>query len=140
MTNIYRKLFFVLLLSIIIKNGYTQNFIGQHKEDIRKNLKEAYPGFVFDNEVENGKKSFIKFVNTFEDQTLLFILDETGYCTSIARMYNSWLYAKVKKDLDAKYKLKDSHTWIENINGKIYEIEIKKGKWYFTVITRPKKQ
>jgi len=140
MKTIYRKLFLVFLVSFITAHGYAQNFIGQHKSEIRKNVREAYPGFVFDNEVENGKKSFVKYVNTFEEQTLLFILDESGFCTSTARMYNSWLFAKVKKDLDAKYKPKDSHTWLDYSNGKIYEIDLRKGKWYFTVITRPKKQ
>jgi hypothetical protein len=140
MTAIYRKFLLVLLVSFITVHGYAQNFIGQYKTDIRNNVKEAYPGFVFEKEVENGKKSFLKFVNTFEEQTLLFILDETGYCTTIARMYNTWLLPKVKNELNSKYKRKDSFVWYEYSNGKVYEITIKKGKWYFTVITRPKKQ
>ena len=138
MTTTYRKLFCVLLVSFITTQGYAQNFIGLHKSDIRKNVKDAYPGFYFDKEVENGKKSFLKYVNTFEEQTLLFIVDEKGYCTSIARMYNSWLFAKVKKELDEKYKASDSQTWLDNSNGKVYEISLKRGKWYFTVITRQK--
>jgi len=136
MTTIYRKFILVLLVSLITSQGYAQNFIGQHKDEIRKNVKEAYPGFVFDNEVENGKKSFLKYVNPFEEQTLLFILDEHGYCTTIARMYNTWLIAKVKSELDTKFKRKDSLTWIETKDGKVYEIVLKKGKWFFTVITQ----
>lgn len=139
MTNIFRKLLLVFIVGIITIAGYAQNFIGQYKEDIRKKAREAYPGFVFDKEVENGKKSFIKYVNILEEQTLLFILDENGYCTSTARMYNTWLFSKIKGEFDKKYKRLDSLRWIDSINGNIYEIIIKKGDWFFTVITRPKK-
>jgi len=138
MLTIYRKLLLVLLVSIITIQGYAQNFIGQYKEEIQRKAREAYPGFVFDKEVHNGKKSFIKFVNTFEEQTLLFILDEKGFCTSTARMYNTWLLARVKGELDAKYKQKDSLTWLDYNNGKVYVINLKKGDWFITVITRPK--
>lgn len=138
MITCYRKLLLVLLVSIITFSGYAQNFIGQHKQDIRQNVKQAYPGFNFDKEIENGKKSFLKYVNAFEEQTILFILDENGYCTSIARMYNTWLFSQVKSDLDAKYKSKDSLTWLDHSNGKDYEIVLRKGKWFITVITRLK--
>jgi len=139
MTAIYRSFFLVLLVSVITIQGYAQNFIGQYKDEIRRKAKEAYPGFVFEKEVQNGKKSFIKYVNSFEEQTLLFILDEKGFCTSNARMYNLWLFSKVKRELDAKYKQENSHSWLDYNNGNVYEIELKKGDWFITVITRPKK-
>lgn len=139
MSTFNRKILCVLLMSFIAFTGFAQNFIGQHKQEIRKSVKQAYPGFSFDKEVINGKKSFLKYVNTFEEQTILFILDEKGNCTSMARMYNTWLLSQVKKDLDSKYKSTGSLTWIESIDGKNYEIVLKKGKWFITVITRPKK-
>lgn len=129
----------VLLISIIAISGFTQNFIGQHKQDIQKNVKQAYPGFYFEKEVENGKKSFLKYVNTLEEQTILFIIDEKGYCTSMARMYNTWLFSKIKKELDSKFKSTGSLSWLEQSNGRDYEIVLKKGKWFITVITRLKK-
>jgi len=134
-----RKLLLVLLISIIAISGFTQNFIGQHKQDIQKNVKQAYPGFYFEKEVENGKKSFLKYVNTLEEQTILFIIDEKGYCTSMARMYNTWLFSKIKKELDSKFKSTGSLSWLEQSNGRDYEIVLKKGKWFITVITRLKK-
>lgn len=127
-------------MGILALQGYAQNFIGQHKDEIRKNVSTAYPGFVFDKEVENGKKSFIKFVNTFDEQTLLFILDEKGYCTSTSRMYNTWLFSQVKNDLNKKYTQKDSLTWLEYSNDKVYEITLKKGEWFITVSTHSSKK
>ena len=128
-----------MLVSIITISGFAQNFIGQHKQDIQKNVKQAYPGFYFEKEVENGKKSFLKYVNTLEEQTILFIIDEKGYCTSMARMYNTWLFSKIKKELDSKFKSTGSLSWLEQSNGRDYEVVLKKGKWFITVITRLKK-
>lgn len=139
MTTFKRKLLLVLLVSIIAISGFAQNFIGQHKQDIQKSIKQAYPGFFFEKEVENGNKSFLKYVNTLEEQTMLFIIDEKGYCTSVARMYNTWLFAKIKQDLDSKYKSTGTLTWIDYDDGKDYEIVLKKGKWFITVFTRLKK-
>jgi len=137
MITSFRKPFILLLLCIIAFQGFAQNFIGQHKDEIQKNVLTAYPGFVFEKEVENGKKSFLKFVNNFDEQTLLFIIDEKGYCTSISRMYNTWLFSRVKNELNKKYQQKDSLTWLEYKDDKVYEIKLKKGEWFITVTTRP---
>lgn len=133
------KLLLVMFLSIFAISGHAQNFIGQYKQEIKSKIKQTFPGFVFDKEVVNGKKSFLKYVNTYDEQTLLFILDEKGYCTSMARMYNSWLLDDLKKQLDSKYKKKGSLTWLDYSNGKVYEIKLKKGDWFITVITQVKK-
>jgi hypothetical protein len=132
-----RRVLLVLILCVIAFQGIAQNYIGLHKIEIQQKAPKAYPGFVFEKEVENGKKSFIKYVNSFDEQTLLFILDEKGYCTSISRMYNTWLFSQVKNELNKKYTKKDSLIWLEYSNNKVYEITLKKGEWYITVTTRP---
>jgi len=115
-----------------------QNYIGLHKDEIRKRAATEYKGFTFDNEVENGNRSFLKYVNVFEEQTLLFVLNDKGYCTSMSRMYNTWLLNQVKADLTKKYRQTDSLTWLEKQNDKEYEIKLRKGEWFLTVSTRPK--
>jgi len=133
------RIFLILTFLFIYSTEYTvaQNFIGDHKEDIRKNIRTIYPGFVFEKEILNGNRSFIKFVNTFEEQTLLFILNEQGYCTSISRMYNTWLYRQVRDDLNKKHKQIDSLSWVDSIGSEKFEIKLKKGEWFLTVVTRP---
>lgn len=129
-----------ILICLIILSAHiavSQNNIGEHKDNIRKNIKTTYPGFVFEKEVLNGNRSFIKFVNTFEEQTLLFILNDQGYCTSISRMYNTWLFNQVREDLNKKYRQIDSLAWIDSIGNDKFEIKLKKGEWFLTVITRP---
>ena len=138
MGNIIR-ISFILTLLFTYSTEYViaQNFIGEYKDDIRKNVKTVYPGFVFEKEVINGNRSFVKFVNTFEDQTLLFIINDQGYCTSISRMYNTWLFNQVKEDLNRRYMQKDSLTWVDSIGNEKFEIKLKKGEWFLTVVTRP---
>ena len=133
----------IILAIIICIIGYpsdAQNFIGQHKDEIRKNASKYYPGFYFEKEVENGNKSFIKYVNTFEEQTLLFILNEQGVCTSTSRMYNTWLFTKVKSELNKKFEKKDSLIWLDYSDNKVYEIKLIKGEWFITVTTHPYKK
>jgi len=115
-----------------------QNYIGLHKDEIRKRAASEYKGFAFDKEVENGNRSFLKYVNVLEEQTLLFVLNDKGYCTSMSRMYNTWLLNQVKADLTKNYRHTDSLTWLEKQNDKEYEIKLKKGEWFLTVSTRPK--
>lgn len=114
-----------------------QNYIGMHKDEILKQTPKDFNGFVFEKEVSNANKSFIKFVNTYDEQTLLFMINENGYCTSISRMYNTWLYDQIYKELSKKYKKKGPLTWIEKTGNKEFEIKLKRGEWFITVTTRP---
>lgn len=138
MLNFFRILSILTLLFIYSSDHVvSQNYIGIYKDDIRNNVKTSFPGFVFEKEVNNGNRSFLKFVNTFDEQTLLFILNDKGYCTSVSRMYNTWLFNQVKEDLSKRFKQVDSLTWMDSIDNKKFEIKLNKGEWFLTVITRP---
>lgn len=131
------KLLFIILATASVARS--QNFIGLHKDSIKVLVSNNYPGFMFAKEVSNFDKSFIKFENTFEEQTLLFILNEKGYCTYVSRMYNTWLFNKLKQELDQQYGKSRNLIWIEKKEDKDYEIELRKGKWFVTLMIRPKK-
>lgn len=138
MTNLYNFAFLFMFWFIFpLENITGQNYIGLYKDEIRRKMPAEYSGFVFEKEVANGNRSFIKFVNTFEEQTFLCMLNKKGYCTSCSRMYNTWLYNQVKKELDQKFKPLNSNTWIETIRKKKFEVTLKKGEWFITVTTRP---
>ncbi len=129
----------VFLLALCFPSS-SQNYIGLHKEEIRERVRQEQQGFVFTKEIENGDKSFIKFENTFEEQTLLFVLNAQGYCTSVSRMYNTWLFNRVKTDLDSKFKPAGDHRWIETLQGKEFEVLLRKSEWFITVVTLPLKK
>jgi hypothetical protein len=114
-----------------------QNFIGLHKDVIREKVRNDLTGFVFTKEIENGDRSFIKFENTFEEQTLLFVLNAQGICTSVSRMYNTWLFNRIKSDLDSRLEPAGELRWIEKYEGKDFEVFLRKGEWFITVATLP---
>lgn len=137
MARSFRYIILIIPFWIIQLSTYGQNYIGIHKDDIKKLTPKEYKGFIFEKEVKNGDRSFIKFVNVIDEQTLLFMLNQEGICTSVSRMYNTWLYDQVVKELKKNYKKVGSDTWTEVKDGKEYEIKLKHGEWFITVTTRP---
>ncbi len=138
MINLYRTLAVTSLMMFAVL-GISQNYIGLHKDEIREKVNKELKGFAFAKEIFNNDRSFIKFENTFEEQTLIFMLNAEGYCTSVSRMYNTWLFNRLRDDLTAKYGKSKNLKWIELIDGKKYEVELVKGEWFVTVVTRQKK-
>lgn len=129
----------VLLINISI-SMQGQNFIGLSKSEILKLVPTSCKGFNFVKDIQNGDKSFIKFENTSDEQTLLFMLNSKGTCTSVSRMYNAWLYDDVHKSLCGEYKQAGVDTWIDSKNGMDYEVKLKRGEWFITVTIRPMKK
>ncbi len=138
MPNRYRYLLIFSLL-VAIFPSFGQNYIGLHKDEIRERVQQELAGFVFTKEISNFDRSFIKFENSFEEQTLIFMLNSDGFCTSVSRMYNTWLFNRLKDELEKRYGKEKGLIWIEMKNGKEYEVELKRGEWFITVITRVKK-
>jgi hypothetical protein len=130
---------FIAVLLFIASSGLGQNYIGLHKDEIRDRVKQELSGFAFTKEVYNLDRSFIKFENTFEEQTLLFMLNADGYCTSVSRMYNTWLFNRIRDELNIKYGKQKGLTWEEEKDGKKYVVELIKGEWFITVFVKPKK-
>ena len=46
---------------------------------------------------------------------------------------------KVKEDLNKKYGESKKLIWSEQKDDKNFEVEMRKGEWFITVITRPQK-
>ncbi len=130
----------LIAFSMLTIFGQGQNFIGLHKDEIKTRVNTDLSGFVFAKEIFNYDRSFIKFENTFEEQTLLFMLNTEGYCTSVSRMYNTWMFNKLKQELIEKYGKDKDQKWAYKKDGKKYEIELVKGEWFVTVVTRNKKE
>jgi len=137
MSKTIRIILFAALATLAF-SSQAQNYIGLHKDIIRDKVKKELPGFAFTKEVKNSNRSFIKFENGFEEQTLICMLSSEGVCTSMSRMYNTWLYNRLRDELLRKYGESANSIWYEEVNGTIYEIELVKGQWFVTVITRSK--
>jgi hypothetical protein len=124
-------------IAILSLSVSAQNYIGLHKDDIAKQMPQEYKGFYFEKEVNVDDRSFLKYVNTFEEQTILFMIDTDGFCTAVSRMYNTWLYDQVIKELNSKYQQVSTNKWLEVKEGKNYDLTLIKGKWFLTITIRP---
>ncbi|MFP4556398.1 MAG: hypothetical protein ACLFNU_05960 [Bacteroidales bacterium] len=118
----------------------SQNYIGLHKDEIREKVASELSGFAFAKEVYNFDRSFIKFENRFEEQTLIFMLNSQGYCTSVSRMYNTWLYNSLQKELNEKYGESKNLIWEYDNEGRKYTVELNRKQWFVVVVTKPKKE
>lgn len=133
-----KTLILIASLALFVSSLMGQNYIGLHKDEIKEKVKEELSGFSFTNEIFNYDRSFIKFENQFEEQTLIFMLNSEGYCTSVSRMYNTWLFGRLRNELDQKYGKSKSLKWDDTKNNETFEIELRRGQWFVTVITRRK--
>lgn len=140
MKSVLRLCLLIFICTLLFQGVKGQNYIGLHKDKIKEKVRSELSGFIFIKEVENGDRSFIKFENTFEEQTLLFVLNAKGKCTSVSRMYNTWLFNKLKTDLDSRLQPAGELKWIERCEGKEYEVFLRKGEWFISVVTLPLKQ
>jgi len=114
-----------------------QNYIGLHKDEIAKRMPQENKGFYFEKEVNVDDRGFLKYVNTLDEQTILFMIDTDGFCTAVSRMYNTWLYDQVVNELNSKYQQVSTNKWLEVKEGKSYDLTLIKGKWFLTLTIRP---
>ncbi|MEW5846571.1 MAG: hypothetical protein AB1777_09955 [Bacteroidota bacterium] len=130
-------LFVIATIVFLSLSVSAQNYIGLHKDDIAKHMPQEYKGFYFEKEVNVDDRGFLKYVNTIEEQTILFMIDSDGYCTAVSRMYNTWLYDQVVNELNSKYQQVSINKWLEVKEGKLYDLILIKGKWFLTLTIRP---
>lgn len=130
----------VFLLLLLPLYSLSQHFVNMHRDSIKLIAKDELPGFVFAKEVDNGNRSFIKYENPFEEQTLICMINDKGICTSVSRMYNTWMFNQLKDQLKTQYGQSQGLIWDFTQDDRKYEVELVKGEWYLTVITRRKKE
>ncbi|SDB98038.1 hypothetical protein SAMN05216323_101337 [Williamwhitmania taraxaci] len=116
-----------------------QNFIGYSRSQIKSMAKDSLQGFFFAKEIHNGNKGFIKYENTFEEQTVLFLINNQGICTAVNRMYNFFERDAVMKELTGKYKKISKNEWRFVSRGKEFAVILKEDEWYLKLIIKPRK-
>lgn len=131
-----KKIIVLLLIVVSSLNVLAQNFVGKHKLQIKKEMKDNYKDFYFSKEVLS-KNSFIKFEDFDGYRTYLFVLDDEGYCKYHMLMCDYSLLKTTIEDLNSTYEYKGNLTWHDYITGnKNFVVRIKKEEWYFSVITK----
>ncbi len=130
-------IFLSVAIAFLSLSASAQNYIGLHKDEIAKRMPQENKGFYFEKEVNVDDRGFLKYVNTLDEQTILFMIDTDGFCTAVSRMYNTWLYDQVVNELNSKYQQVSTNKWLEVKEGKSYDLTLIKGKWFLTLTIRP---
>ncbi|MBC7125755.1 MAG: hypothetical protein H5T24_09005 [Bacteroidales bacterium] len=130
-------IFLSVAVAFLSLSASAQNYIGLHKDEIAKRMPQENKGFYFEKEVNVDDRSFLKYVNTLDEQTILFMIDTDGFCSAVSRMYNTWLYDQVVNELNSKYQQVSTNKWLEVKEGKSYDLTLIKGKWFLTLTIRP---
>ncbi len=131
-----KKIIVLLFIVVSSLNVLGQNFVGSHKLEIKKTMKDDHPDFYFSKEVM-GESSFIKFEDTDDYRTFLFVLDDDGYCKYHILMCDYSLLKNVVDSLNKNYEYQNNLIWYDYVSGKNnFVIKVKKEEWYFSVITK----
>lgn len=130
----------ISFLLLIGGTGKSQNLIGYHSNDIKKNMRETQNEFRLNDDTKNEYYNYLKFENRFGTKTFLFFLSENDTCIYTKLMCDYSDLKKTLKMLNEKHKLVNKNSWIEEKNGNKFNISIKREKWYFTLVTRKVKK
>jgi hypothetical protein len=134
---VYRIVLFVLL-NVFVLSLKAQHIIGMPKVQLEKEMKKIYPGYVLDNSSINHTYKYLKYINKWEERTLLVFLSEGDTCVSTKLMCDFSAIEDVKKELNTNYTEAGTDQWIYSVKGIVYMVKLKRGDWFFTVFTKKK--
>lgn len=115
---------------------YSQNLINRTEPEIKTIMKEEYKDFRLNTTTRNPSYRYLKYENQLKTATLLFFLSEDNVCTYSKYIGDYSLYGSKINELNNKLKKTGNNTWMEELNGEKYSIELIKGDWFFTLTTR----
>jgi hypothetical protein len=131
-----RKLGIIILLVGAVLKMQAQHLIGLSKNEVIKQMKET--SFVIDNTSRNTTFKYLKYVDKFEEKTLLVFLSKDDMCTSTKMMSDYSSYRATVNEFNAKYKKVAANEWNYIVDTTIYKVTLKKEEWYFSVFVTTK--
>lgn len=130
-----KKLFVLVLLMVLGFSAKSQHLIGKTKDQVERDIETVYPDFAQDHSSVNHVYKYLKYVNKIAEQTLLVFLSEGDTCISTQLMSDYANLLQVKETLNKKYKPAGKDKWKYTIDGTKFMVKIKRGEWFFTVLT-----
>jgi hypothetical protein len=132
--------FLVFLTGLaLVAQSFSSNYIGMSKPDIIKAMQKNSPGFDLDDGAVNKTYNYLKFVDKYNEETWLFFLSAENVCTH-TKLMSDYSNLKLRTDeLNSRFKKAGEHKWVGVEKGIIYEVELKKEEWFFTIIMKQKK-
>jgi len=118
-------------------NSWSQNLIGLKKQQVEQAVMKLYPTFTEDNSFVNNSYKYLKFIDKFNEQTLLVFLSDNDECTSTKLICDYSMLDQVKSDLK-KFKTTGKDEWNYRSDGVEYVIKLRRDEWFFSLITSKK--
>ncbi len=131
-----KNLGIIVLFLFVGTSVNSQHIIGLPKEDIIKKMQET--SFVIDNTSKNTSFNYLKYVDRFEEKTLLVFLSKEEICTATKLMCDYSSYKETISVFNKNYRKVSSNIWNYVIEGVTYKVTLKKEEWFFSVVVTPK--
>jgi hypothetical protein len=126
----------ILIFSFLIITTHAQtNFIGMSKSEIIKTMNSEMPDFQ-KSKVINKTYNYLKYQDALGERTILYFLSDDDICTHSKLMSHYVYLGETVDSLKKNYKKTGKNQWTFTDEGQDYLIELDKGKWFFTVITK----
>lgn len=112
-------------------------YIGLEKSEIIEKMKDDKPDFS-KAKVINKAYNYLKYQDSFGEQTILFFLNDNDVCTSVKLMSHYVFLGEEVGRLNQKYDQAGDNVWKYKDDGEEYTLELEKGQWFFSVLTKKK--
>lgn len=133
-----KKISLLFLSMFLLLNVSAQNFIGLHKDDVKKLMRTSNPNFILDEGAVNKCFRYLKYVDNLGNQTLLYFLSADDVCTS-SKMMSDYMYLnETTNRFNKKYKKTGMYSWVYYDKNQKYAVQLNCEKWFFTVIIKRK--
>jgi hypothetical protein len=130
----YRNIVFIIYLVLFIGfSSSAQVYVNLSKDEIKKRIKQDYPGYAPDKMSVNKAYKYLKYTNEAIDATLLIFLGTDDKCTYTKKML---AFSDMQSEIDLlnkKYKKAGQMVWVCRENDTDCTIKLTKEEWFFTV-------
>ncbi len=125
-----------LVISLFISlQGLFPEAIGLSKKEIRTYMKENNRSLRLTKDVK-GNKPYIKYEDYSGERTFIFRMDKDLKCKYVVKMYDFNLLTETLTDLDKRHNRINDSTWLSKHSEDGFRYELKKKKWFFSVIVK----
>lgn len=128
-----------MLIKLLAFSSIGQDLVDMSKDEIITYMSENLKKFRVDNTTKNDAYNYVKYVDTYGEQTIYYFLNDDNICVSsrLISDYSAW--DGVINFLNAKFESEGENRWNYSRDRKDYEVELEEGEYYFTVYFRKKK-
>lgn len=132
--------YLVTLFLISVFTTYSQNLIGYDAKDIKKYMSANNSDMNLE-KVINKSFRYLKYSDSYDNQTMLFFLSPDSVCTNIRIVCNKSIKSKKIRELDAACQRSGENIWRDdsNIEGRAYLFKLIDEDWSFSIIIEPEK-